>query len=83
MGDRRRGVYQKFVVKRTDGKHRKGKKHENCFYFVLDCDHDPHAKAALRAYADSCLAEYPLLARDIFGILREHSFGASQGEEVK
>ena len=65
MGDPTRGVYEKFIVRRTDGKHRPGQKHDGCVYFVLDLDHDKHAIPALEAYAASCRAEYPDLARDI------------------
>jgi hypothetical protein len=32
---------------------------------VLDLSHDPFAKDAIKAYADACEAEYPLLAKDI------------------
>jgi len=65
MSNKSRGIYHKFVVTRTDGSSAPGGKHEACAYFVLDCDHDPHAKVALKAYADSCRAEYPQLARDL------------------
>ena len=65
MGDPTKGLYGKFRVERTDGKSAPGKKHHGCAYFVLDIDHDPHAKAALRAYAETSRGEYPLLARDI------------------
>lgn len=65
MDDRERGVYQKFIVERTDGASKPGKKHADCFYFVIDTDHDKHGVAALRAYADSCAAEYPALAEDL------------------
>jgi hypothetical protein len=65
MGDRTRGIYQKFIVERTDGKSAPGEKHDGCEYFVLDATHDPHAKAALLAYAESCKADYPLLAQDV------------------
>lgn len=65
MGDKTRGLYNKFEVTRTDGKSRKGQKHHGCEYFVLDLNHDLHALAALKAYAASCRAEYPLLARDL------------------
>ena len=40
-------------------------KHAKCWFFVLDPHHDPHALVALRAYADSCRAEFPQLADDI------------------
>ena len=32
---------------------------------MLDVDHDPHAKAALQAYADRVESSHPLLARDM------------------
>jgi hypothetical protein len=70
MGDPTRGLYEKFVVKRTDGKSEPGGKHEHCHYFVLDLDHDPHAKAALKAYAKSCRKQYPLLARDLRNMMK-------------
>ena len=59
------GLYHKFDVTRTDGSSGPGGKHEHCRYFVLDLDHDPHAPAAIRAYADSCRADYPALAADL------------------
>lgn len=65
MGDKSRGLYNKFHIERTDGSHRVGKKHYGCEYFVLDLTHDKHAKAALLAYAESCKTEYPLLAHDL------------------
>jgi hypothetical protein len=65
MGDRTRGIYNKFHVTRTDGKSEPGEKHHGCTYFVLDIDHDPHAIPALEAYANSCASEYPLLALDV------------------
>jgi hypothetical protein len=66
MADRRaEGLYGKFEVHRTDGTDAVGEKHHGCTYFVLDLQHDKHMPAALRAYADSCEAEYPALARDL------------------
>jgi hypothetical protein len=65
MGDTTRGLYQKFTVVRTDGSSAPGGKHEGCEYFVLDLTHDKHALPALRAYIQSCRAEYPLLAEDL------------------
>ncbi len=66
VSDRDRGLYDKFYVERRDGKSAAGEKHYGCDYFVLDLTHDPHAIPALRAYAASCLKEYPLLADDLF-----------------
>lgn len=60
-----KGSYRKFQVLRLDGKSQPGEKHEHCEYFVLDLDHDPHAIAAIRAYAESCEKDRPKLARDL------------------
>ena len=49
MSDKDKGIYQKFVIKRTDGSHKKGKKHADCEYFVLDIVHDPFSLSALKA----------------------------------
>lgn len=65
MGDKRRGLYEKFTVTRTDGTSAPGGKHDGCRYFVLDVTHDPFADAALQAYATACRRDYPLLAEDI------------------
>ena len=65
MGQKGIGIYHKFNVSRTDGRDGKGNKHYQCFYFVLDLTHDPHAIPAIRAYAEACIAEYPELAQDL------------------
>lgn len=65
MGDKTRGLYNKFRVDRTDGSSEPGGKHHQCEYFVLDLTHDKYAMAALRAYASACENEYPLLAADL------------------
>jgi hypothetical protein len=65
MSEQKIGVYQKFIVTRTDGKSEKGQKHDDCAYFVLDLNHDVHARAAIDAYAHSCKDEYPELAKDL------------------
>lgn len=62
---RSEGLYRKFNVTRTDGRSQEGRKHHGCEYFVLDLDHDPHALPALKAYEDSCRADYPALADDL------------------
>lgn len=63
------GLYKsgKFTVTRLDGTDQKpGDKHYNCFVFVLDINHDPHAIAALLAYAKSVrMSGYELLADDL------------------
>lgn len=78
-----RGIYHKFNVVRTDGKSAPGQKHHDCFYFVLDCDHDPHARAALLAYAASCEADYPALASDVRAIVESGAaFGSGEDKHV-
>lgn len=68
--DMERGVYAKFEVRRTDGRDAPGEKHENCFLFVLDVDHDPLAMGALLAYAEAAQeAGYTELAADLFAYL--------------
>lgn len=62
---RDRGLYEKFRVFRADGQSASGRKHHKCAYFVLDMDHDPHAVAAVMAYAKSCAEQYPFLAADL------------------
>lgn len=63
--DKNRGLYNKFIVERTDGSSEPGGKHHGCEYFVLDLDHDKFAVPALLAYASACGAEYPALATDL------------------
>jgi hypothetical protein len=62
---REAGLYNKFHVERMDGQSVPGEKHDGCEYFVLDITHDPHAKAALLAYAESCKTDCPLLSHDL------------------
>lgn len=63
--ERDRGLYEKYVVQRTDGATGEGRKHEHCRHFVLDVDHDPLAAPCLKLYADLCEISYPQLARDL------------------
>jgi hypothetical protein len=67
MTDETRGLYKKFNVTRTDGSSEPGCKHHNCDYFVLDMDHDEHARAAIKAYVQSLedAEQYPGLAADL------------------
>lgn len=55
------GLYSKFLVRRLD----QSPRHAGCDYYVLDLSHDPHAAAAVAAYAASCAAEKPDLAADL------------------
>lgn len=58
----------KFKVERADGD--PTGKHRDCFYFVLDVEHDPHALPAIAAYAESCEADgYGPLAADLRAIV--------------
>lgn len=66
---KRLGLYRKYDVRRTDGSDGHDGKHYQCCYFVLDLTHDPHALPALAAYANSCEADYPMLAHDLRGIV--------------
>lgn len=59
------GLFRKFEVRRTDGSDQPGGKHEGCRYFVLDMDCDPHARAALKAYAESCRESHPKLSAEL------------------
>jgi len=69
MEKRKTGLYQKFTVSRSDGKHEEGRKHYDCEYFVLDLTHDKYAPKALMAYYIACKKEYPVLAKDLKKIL--------------
>lgn len=50
----------KFMVERADGSIDEASR-----FFVLDYATDPHARAALVAYAQSCAATHPVLANDL------------------
>lgn len=76
LTNRAQGVYRKFDVRRTDGSSEPGEKHHGCEYFVLDVTHDPHARAALAAYASAVEATHPTLAadmRDRYGLAQQPS----------
>lgn len=45
-------------------------KHDNCWFFVLDIKHDPHAVTALTAYAESCGENYPQLRWDLLANIK-------------
>jgi hypothetical protein len=71
LDDKKRGLYGKYKVERLDGSSvPPNGKHAFCEYFVLDLEHDKHAKAAIRAYAESCAKEFPDLAKDLRKMLR-------------
>lgn len=60
LSNKERGIYGKYTIFRTDGRPIP----DDEFMFVLKGT-DPHALAALKAYADSCRADYPLLGFDL------------------
>ena len=60
--DKEKGMYSKYTVMR---KHDPEGKHSTCPYFVLDLRHDKFSIPALKAYADNCAEDYPILASDI------------------
>lgn len=66
------GLYEKYEIKRIDGRDEPGQKHDGCALFVLDLTHDPAARKALRQYARSCETQKPGLAREIRGLLGRH-----------
>ena len=69
--DTERGLYPKYELHRIneDGSHR-----FQVFtpFFVLRYDTDPHARAALVAYAESCRNEYPQLADELISEVTAH-----------
>lgn len=56
------GILPKYRVERLNDL---AGKHDKCEYFVLDVVHDPHARAAMTAYAASCRGEYQKLAAEL------------------
>lgn len=56
------GLHDKYDVKR---RHDDTGKHDTCRYFVLDPQHDPAARGALREYAYQVRYTDPRLADDL------------------
>lgn len=79
MGRRDEGLFVnpgKYEVRRTDGTDAPGGKHHGCALFVLDLTHDRAARAALRAYIDSCRRSgYFQLAEDLSTMLSRAEAG--------
>lgn len=63
----RKGLYGKYVIQKADGSAVDPK----AVYFTLRLDTDPHARAAIRAYIESCRGDQPELAEDLEKVLRE------------
>jgi len=73
------GLFRKFEVNRVDGSDAPGGKHHGCAYFVIDMDHDAHAPAALRAYAQACKESHPQLSAEL---IERFAHPAEQPREV-
>ena len=71
VDQRAAGVYDKFEVRRRDGRDLPGGDREGSRYFVIDRDHDRFAGPAMRAYAEAARVEYPALARDLLAGLAD------------
>ena len=63
----KKGLYGKYEIKKTDGT----PVDPEAVYFTLRLDTDPHARAAIRAYIESCRDEEPDLARDLEKVLQQ------------
>ncbi|MFG3710800.1 hypothetical protein [Micromonospora sp. NPDC047730] len=64
-------LYNKFDVRRTDGRDQPGGDKEGARYFVLDYVNDPRARVALAAYADVVADDEPGLAADLRGLVAD------------
>jgi hypothetical protein len=69
--DTERGLYPKYELHRIN-EDRSHRFHVFTPFFVLRYDTDPHARAALVAYAESCRNEYPQLADELLGEVTAH-----------
>jgi hypothetical protein len=61
-----KGLYGKYRIEKTDG----SPMDPMAMYFTLRVDTDKHARAAIRAYIESCREEQPELAGDLERLLR-------------
>jgi hypothetical protein len=59
------GFYEKFEVRRKDGRDRTGGDRQDAIYFTLDLTHDRFARIALQAYADAAADDLPELVADL------------------
>ena len=62
-----RGLFGKYRIEKGDGSPVDPK----AIYFTLRLDTDKHARAAVRAYIESCREEQPELARDLERVMGE------------
>lgn len=77
--DQQRGLYGKYLVYKPDPE--TGELRDPGSVFVLNYATDPHARVALRAYAQSCANDYPQLANDLMRKL-DSSFEFKDGRAV-
>lgn len=64
MPDNDKGFFNKFEVKRVST----GEVLDPADTFTLVVSHDPHAYAALQAYAEACESQNPALAADLLAL---------------
>ena len=62
MNDKFKGLYAKYHIERINDPNGK---HDDCFFFVLDINHDVYALIELKAYASACKKYYPQLSEDL------------------
>lgn len=67
MSDQR-GLHSKYEVRKVEDP---TSKHDDCRFFVLDIDHDVHARRALRLYAAAVGFQNPELFHDLHRLLDE------------
>lgn len=68
IDEKEEGLLRKYSVRRIGDIN---DKHQNCFFFVLDIDHDPIARSALKTYMDEARkAGYEKLADDLYARMR-------------
>lgn len=65
MENEPKGLYPKYKIVKTDGT----PMDPNAKYFTVRIDTDRHARAAVRAYIESCRDENPELAMDLEEVL--------------
>ncbi|KZL33174.1 MULTISPECIES: hypothetical protein [Rhodococcus] len=76
------GLTDKYIVRRVDGSDAEGGRNFGRRYFVLSYDSDPHARAALAAYAASCETDYPELAADLRARLNEKKAAPTEASVI-
>lgn len=78
-----RPLIPKYHVRRVDARDSPGEKHHGCRLFVLDPQHDTHARVALEAYASDARELRPFLAADLRAWLDELQAPAAPAKPVR